>query len=87
MKKVGCTIKRIDDPLILIAILRTAFFGQETVPRICLMQDTDDLPLCLLVNLGYEVVSILGVNRQSVDPIETADYYIARTASCADCDG
>jgi hypothetical protein len=86
MQEVRGAVERVDDPLVLVVALRAALLGEDRVVRVGAVDDADDLVLGEPVDLGDEVVALLGADGQPVDPLEVADDHVARAAGGTDRD-
>jgi hypothetical protein len=86
VQEVRRPIERVDDPHGLVVPCGTAFFGQESVVRVVLADDGDDLRLRLGIDLTHEVVTALGRDGERFQAVQIPDNDLASAARGADSD-
>ena len=73
MQEVRGAVERIDDPDGIAVSRAPALLSQESMARIVLPDELDDLGLGRMIDFADEVVAPLGCDRQGLEAIEAAD--------------
>ncbi len=81
VQKIGGAVEWVDDPLVLVTVMRAGFLSQYAVLRVGLAQGMDNDVFSLAVDLGDEVVTVLAGDRQGVQTVDVTDNQIARGTS------
>src|SRR3989338_3199726 len=84
VKEVGGAVERVDDPEVIITWMLAGFFRKNAVVRIGRAHGPDDFGLGHAVDLAHQVVTPLGFDRQTVEPVEMAHNNAAGAARSAD---
>ena len=86
MQEVCGAIQGVNDPLVFIAFLKTAFLGQDAVTGKCLAQGKNDFLFSLPVNLGDEIVPVFCMYGQCVQFSEVTNNDVTGAACGTDGD-
>ena len=79
-------VERIDDPLVLVLARGAAFFGEDRVVGIVILDDLDDRLFGQLVDTRDVVAAPLLGHFQGLELIDVTYHELAGSASCADGD-
>jgi len=84
VEKICCAVEWINDPLVFGRFfLQAAFFGQNAMIRVGLVQYIDNRLFCLVVDFADKIIAALAGNGKSVEPIHVARDNISRRTCSA----
>ena len=78
-------VERIDDPLVLVVAGRAAFFGEDRVIGVVILDDLDDRGFGGLVDLRDEFVAAFLDDLERLELVHLANHDLAGAARRANC--
>ena len=82
VQEIGGTIQRVNNPLVFIAFLETAFLGEYAVTGKGLAQNINNFLLGLPVNFGDKIITVFCMDGKRIQFAEIADDDVTGATCC-----